>query len=267
MLLLLKIVVPPVLVAGISLAARLWGPTVGALLMGLPWLTGPVLFFLALDKGEAFGVGACTGIELGVVSICAFVLAYGAATALAPWPVCLAAAATAFAASAWATQGVDIALAPAAAIAAASLVVTYGLLPRPAGDALPGALPWWDIPARMLATLVLVGGISLSADALGPQGSGIVATFPAIVTVIGSFTHHQWGRAAVRRMLRGLTVSLLAFVVFFLVVGLTLPRSASSCPTCLLPRRRSQSAPCCSCSIGGAPRAECRPGAPATGGN
>ena len=39
----------------------------------------------------------------------------------------------------------------AAAAAAASLGVTYLLLPRPE-DALPAALPWWDIPARMLAT-------------------------------------------------------------------------------------------------------------------
>lgn len=225
MLFLLKLAVPPVLVAAISLAARLWGPTVGALLMGLPWLTGPVLFFLTLEKGAAFGVGACAGIELGVVCICAFLLAYGAASAFAPWPVCLAAAAAAFAAAAWATQGADIALATAAAVAAASLLVTYAVLPRPAGAALPAALPWWDIPARMLATLALVGGISLSADALGPQLSGVVSTFPAIVTVIGTFTHHQWGRDAARHMLRGIAVSLLAFVAFFLVVGATLPEA------------------------------------------
>jgi hypothetical protein len=214
--------VPPVLVAAISLVARLWGPTIGALLMGLPWLTGPVLLFLTLDNGTAFGVGACGGVELGVVCICAFILAYGAATAFAPWPLCVGAAALAFSATAWTVQDLDIALVPSAAIAAASLCLTYLLLPRPTTDTLPAALPWWDIPARMLATLMLVGGISLTADALGPQLSGIVSTYPAIVTVIGAFTHHQWGRDAMRRMLRGLALSLLAFVAFFLVVGLTL---------------------------------------------
>ena len=222
MLLLLKIAVSPILVAGVSLAARWWGPTIGALLMGLPWLTGPVLFFLAMDKGVEFGVAACTGIELGVVCICAFMLAYGVATAFVPWPVCLAAAAAAFAGAAAATQGLQIELGASAAAAAACLVITYLLLPRPLTDARPMALPWWDIPARMLATLVLVGGISLGADALGPQLSGIVSTYPAIVTVIGSFTHHQWGRDAVRHMLRGLALSLLAFVAFFLTVGVTL---------------------------------------------
>ena len=110
MLFLLKIAVSPILVALVSVAARWWGPTIGALLMGLPWLTGPVLYFLATDKGTDFGVAACAGIELGVVCICAFMLAYGAATAFAPWPVCLAAAAAAFAAAAWAMQGLEIAL-------------------------------------------------------------------------------------------------------------------------------------------------------------
>ena len=46
-----------------------------------------------------------------------------------------------------------------------------------------------------------------------------------IVTVVGTFTHHRWGREAVWRMLRGIAASLFAFVVFFLVVGLALPVS------------------------------------------
>jgi hypothetical protein len=224
MLLLLKVAVSPILVGAVSLAARWWGPRVGALLMGLPWLTGPVLYFLTVDKGVEFGVGACAGIELGVVCVCAFMLAYGAATmAFAAWPVCLAAAVAAFAGAAWVTHGLEIGLGASAAAAAACLAITYLLLPRPATHARPMALPWWDIPARMLATFVLVGGITLGADALGPQLSGIVATYPVIVTVIGSFTHHQWGRDAVRHMFRGLALSLLAFVMFFLVVGATLP--------------------------------------------
>jgi hypothetical protein len=224
LLFLFKVAVPPLLVAAISLAARRWGPTFGGLLMGLPWMTGPVLFFLALDKGAAFGAAASTGVELGVVCICAFMLGYGALTALAPWPVCLAAAVAAFAAAAWATQSIELTLAEAGAAAALSLALTYLLLPRPRSAPPMAALPWWDIPVRMLATFLLVGAIMLSADALGPRLSGIVSTYPAILTVIGSFTHHQWGLDAMRRVLRSLTLSLFGFVAFFLVVGATLPR-------------------------------------------
>jgi hypothetical protein len=223
MLLLLKIAVPPVLVGAVSLVARYRGPTVGALLMGLPWLSGPVLFFLALDKGLDFAVAACGGVQLGVLCICAFLLAYGWLTALAPWPFCIAAAAAGFAATAWMTQDLRLGLATAAGIAAAALAATYALLPRPRARALPAALPWWDVPVRMLATLVLVGILALGAETLGPELSGIVSTYPVIITVIGTFTHHQQGPDAVRQMLRGLALSLMAFVAFFLVVGAALP--------------------------------------------
>jgi hypothetical protein len=223
MLLLLKIAVPPLLVAITSLAARRWGPTVGGLLLGLPWMTGPVLFFLALDKGTEFAVGACTGIELGIVCVSAFLIAYGVISTYARWPASVAGSAAVFGASTVAIQDVTLPLPTAAAVAAASLGVAYLLLPRPRKPVASTALPWWDIPARMLTTCALVAIIMLSADALGARLSGIVSTYPAMVTVVGAFTHRQWGRDAVRQILRGLTVSLLVFVVFFLTVGLGLP--------------------------------------------
>ena len=223
MLFLLKIAVPPILVALMSLAARRWGPTVGGLLIGLPWMTGPVLFFLGLDKGGEFAVAASAGIQLGVVCICAFVLAYSAMSQVAPWPFCLAAATLSFWSVSWVVQGEPIALLPAAAAALASIVATYYLLPWPRGPGAPAPLPWWDIPARMLTTLLLVAVIMSSADRLGPQLSGLVSTYPVILIVVGCFTHHQWGVEAVWRVLRGLTVSLTNFIAFFLVVGLTLP--------------------------------------------
>jgi hypothetical protein len=84
-------------------------------------------------------------------------------------------------------------------------------------------LPWWDIPARMLATFCLVAGIMTTADRLGPQLSGIASTFPVIITVIGIFTHAQRGIDALLAVYRGVTLSMLGFCVFFAVVGYGLP--------------------------------------------
>jgi hypothetical protein len=233
MLFLLKIAVTPLLVAAVSLAARWWGPTIGGILMGLPWFTGPALFLLVQDKSVAFGVAACIGVELGVVCVAAFMLAYGLGSRLAHWPLSLLIAIAAFAASAWTIQHLVAlpALASsfvpplwmAAGAGALSLVVSYALLPRPRPPPALQPLPWWDIPMRMAATGALVTALMLAADALGPQLSGIFATYPVILTVVGTFTHHRWGCEAVWRMLRGVTVSLFTFVVFFLVVGLALP--------------------------------------------
>jgi hypothetical protein len=233
MLFLLKIVITPLLVAAVSLAARWWGPTVGGILMGLPWFTGPTLFILVHDKDAAFGVAACAGVELGVVCVSAYVLAYGLTSMRAGWPWSLAAGIGAFAACAWAvqdpallavlTRGLVAPLWGAAGLALVSLGITYALLPVPRTPFIADALPWWDIPMRMVTTGALVTAIMLSVDVLGPQLSGIVSTFPVIVTVIATFTHHRWGREAVWRLLRGMMRSLVGFVGYFLIVGLAMP--------------------------------------------
>jgi hypothetical protein len=215
-----------VLVAGVSIAARWWGPTIGGILMGLPWFTGPALFILVQDKGIEFGLAACAGVELGVVCVAAFMLAYGFVSKFAHWPLSLLIALAAFLGSAWTMQqlvALPVSLWSAAGAGALALVASHVLLPRPRMPPALQSLPWWDIPTRMAATGALVTALMLAADALGPQLSGIFATFPVILTVVGTFTHYRWGREAVWRMLRGVTVSLFTFVAFFLVVGLALP--------------------------------------------
>jgi hypothetical protein len=61
--------------------------------------------------------------------------------------------------------------------------------------------------------------LALLSDRLGATASGIAASFPVLLTVIGTFTHHQWGSDALLALLRGITLSLLSFVMFFWVVG------------------------------------------------
>jgi hypothetical protein len=233
MLFLLKIAVTPLLVAGVALAARWWGPTVGGILMGLPWFTGPVLFILILDQGIDFGVAACLGVMIAVTCIGGFMLAYGLVAAVAGWPLSLAAGAVAFFTGAAALSDpatlarvLPAQLPPlwaAAGLGAASLCVVLALLPRPRGGVLPQVPPWWDIPARMAAAAALVAALVTGADALGPRLAGVLASYPIILTVTGAFTHHSSGRDAIWRVLRGLAASLFGFIVFFLVLGQALP--------------------------------------------
>jgi hypothetical protein len=234
MLFLLKIAITPLLVAGVSLASRWWGPTIGGVLMGLPWFTGPTLVLLVQERGLDFGADACVGIELGVVCVAVYILTYGLVAKRARWPLSLASATATFGASVWTTQDPRFlawltSVHPSPLVAAsgaglASLAIAYLLLPRPSTAPLPKPLPWWDIPSRMIATGVLVAVLLLTADALGPRLSGILSTYPVIVTVVGTFTHYSRGREALWRMLRGVTASLFSFVVFFLVVGASLTR-------------------------------------------
>lgn len=110
-----------------------------------------------------------------------------------------------------------------AVLGAASLIGGHFLVRKPL--ALNGArmLPWWDIPVRMIATAMLVAGIAVSNDYLGATLSGIVSSYPVILTVVATFTHHRWGVDAVRALLRGVLLSLLSFVAFFWTVSQVAP--------------------------------------------
>ncbi len=222
--LILKISVPPVLVALMSLAARRWGPTFGGLIMGLPWMTGPVLFFLGLDKGIPFLVEASRGAVLAVWGMGAFILAFGwgAARGLSSG-LSVAAAIAGYVAVGLVTQTLAVPLWLAVVVAAVVLIATNGLLPLPRRAVTLGGLPAWDIPARMVATFLLVTVIMITTDVLGPQRSGIIASYPVILTVIGVFTQRQWGADSLLRVLSGISRSLLAFVGFFAVVGFSAP--------------------------------------------
>jgi hypothetical protein len=222
-LLAIKICVPPVFVALMSLAARRWGPTVGGLILGLPWMTGPVLYLLGLEKGVPYLVSAAGGAVLGAWAIAAFILAFGLASRAGSVVVALAAAIAAYIGVALGVQNVSLPQWTTTVLAVLALYGVYRLLPLPQSAAVPGRLPGWDIPARMAATFMLVCGIVACADLLGPQRSGIVASFPVIMTVIASFTFRQWGRDALLRVLRGVSQSLQAFVGFFFVVVCTSP--------------------------------------------
>jgi hypothetical protein len=218
-MLLLKLMIVPVLVALMSLAARRFGPKLGGLLLGLPWMTGPVIFFLGLEKGNVHAVGLACGALLATVSIAAYALAYGQLAQYFRWPVSMTVGALAYAAVGWSLSGLVIAPTPAALVGAGCLITAFLLLPPPRQPVQSRALPWWDIPVRMLSTAALVTVIALVSDHLGATASGIVASFPVLLTVIGTFTHHQWGTDALLALLRSLTLSLLSFVIFFWVVG------------------------------------------------
>ncbi|MGB3720391.1 MAG: hypothetical protein WBB38_12480 [Hyphomicrobiaceae bacterium] len=219
MLFLLKITITPVLVALMSLAARRWGPTIGGLVMGLPWMTGPILYFLGLERGEAYAADVAVGVLVGTICIGAYIAVFAYVAKHAPWFICLSCAALTYMVTGYATSKLGLSLWVAAMSAAASLLLAFLITPRVKDAGGLRVLPWWDIPARMLGTAMLVAFITFSADHLGPELSGIVATYPVILTIVATFTHAQWGWRAAVQLARGVSLSLLSFVAFFLVVG------------------------------------------------
>ena len=222
MLFLLKIVVTPVLVALVSIAARRWGPTFAGLIIGIPWMTGPVLFFLGLEYGETFVARTATGALVGAIAIAFSLLAFAHSAKRASWPWALLAVFAAYGVAGYVLDGLRMSATTAAIVAVASLIGANLLMPRPDVLSAPPVLPWWDIPMRMIATAVLVTIIMLIAEIFPPELVGTVSSFPVIVTVVSMFTHARWGWPPAVQLVRGVALSLLSFVAFFLVLGATI---------------------------------------------
>ncbi|SAL67399.1 Short-chain dehydrogenase/reductase SDR [Caballeronia udeis] len=84
--------------------------------------------------------------------------------------------------------------------------------------------PWWDLPLRMVLIAGLVIGVTLIAPYVGPEASGVLASFPFMVIILAVFTHRMIGPAATQQLMRGVVVALPRFAAFFYVPGLTLTK-------------------------------------------
>lgn len=222
-ILLLKLVLTPLLIGSVSLAGRRWGPTVGGLLVALPLTSGPILFFLALERGASFTVNTALGTLEGLISNAVFALAFAWLVMKWPWWVALPVALGAFLACTWALQFVTLPLPLLLGAVWLSLILALGLLPRGAAKPSRAPAPWWDIPGRMVVATSFVLLLTGVASALGPHLSGLLTPFPIFVSVLAIFTARVAGPVATAQLLRGVLLGLFACSLFFVVLALVLP--------------------------------------------
>ena len=218
----LKLVLTPVLIGGASLIGRRFGPGVAGWLIGLPFTSGPIAFFLTLERGEAFGATAAAGILAGTASQAAFCLAYAWAARRRQWPVALGAGSLAFVLVTVALNSASPPIVTTVILAIASLLISIPLLPRGVPPRASPALPVWDLPARMTLATVFVLVLTTIATALGPYLTGLLSPYPLYAAILAAFAQHHDGPQAATRTLRGLLFGLFAFAGFFLALSLSL---------------------------------------------
>ncbi len=218
-LLTLKLVLTPLLIAAASFVQHRRGGFTGGLLAGLPLTSAPVSVFLALENGSAFAARAATGTLLGVVAMSGFCAVYALSAKRLAWPSCAALASAACFAITIAVSRVPQTLAFAAAIAFPALPALVMVIGRPSGEAIVVPPAWWDTPARMIVAAAAVVAITAAAKLVGPTWSGLLATLPVFAAVMGVFSHRHAGPEAAQRVLRGIAVGAFGAAGFFLVVG------------------------------------------------
>jgi hypothetical protein len=222
MVLLLKIILVPALVASVSLAARRWGPRVAGLLTALPIVTGPALLFFAIEQGAAFAGEAARGALAALVAVAAAGVAYAWTSLRAPWWLSLLASWSAFTALTLVIHAWRPGATAALAASFASFAAVPWLLPVAAGSAAMRARWAWDLPFRMLTAMAMVLAVTELADRLGPSLSGAFTPFPVALTVLLAFTHAREGAATAIRFLRGFFTGMWSFGAFCFVAALTM---------------------------------------------
>ena len=218
----LKLVLVPVFIAAVSLVGRRWGTTVGGWLVGLPLTSGPVAFFLALEQGSVFAYQASGAIMLGIVSFYAFCLAYGWSAMRFGWFLSAFAGIVAFLAGTFLLEMTTLSLAIELALAVLVLILSLYLMPRVGRDRKAKGHMRWELPARMISATALVFLITGVASLLGPELTGLLSPFPVYATTLSAFIHRSQGGEEAVKFLRGVMVGSFTFIIFFLILSLTL---------------------------------------------
>jgi hypothetical protein len=209
----------PALVVSVSLAARRWGPKIAGLLTGLPIVTGPALFFFAVEQGDAFAAEAARAVLVSLVGVELSGVAYAWAALRAPWWASLLASWTVFFASVLVVQRAGWSANVALVAACVGLLVSQFSLPR-GGATATGPRPAWDLPFRVFAAMLLVVSVTSLAHRLGPTLSGALTPFPVAVSTLLAFSHAQGGSAAAISFLRGFMPGMWAFTAFCYVLSI-----------------------------------------------
>ena len=188
---------------------------------GLPIVSGPALFFFAVEQGDAFAAEAARAVLVSLIGVAAAALTYAWASTRTPWWLSLPLSWTSFFIGVFVFRDARWPATLALGIALAAIVLVTVALPR-AGVRTTGVRPAWDLPLRVVACMVLVLSVTALAQRLGPTVSGMLAPFPVAISILLGFSHAQQGSSSAIAFLRGFMPGMWSFAAFCYVLSMTI---------------------------------------------
>ncbi len=217
-MLILKLTLVPFFIALITLAGRRWGSRMAGLLGGFPVVAGPIVTFLALEQGQAFGAKTAVATISAAAGVSIFALTYSWVSLRASWVWALPAAVGGWCVGAflltWLPPRVEWSL----LVAVTSLVLTPYVLPTISSPAAQNSAPN-DLPFRMMAGAFLTLAVTSLASSVGAVWSGLLSVFPVLGSVLAVFIHRTQGAAQVVQMYRGMLRGLFSFIAYFVTLA------------------------------------------------
>lgn len=226
----LKMALSAGLVVAASLLVERSGPLLGAMIATLPVSAGPAYVFLALEHGPDFIARSALASLAAIAATMLYVTVYARLARRLRLPWALAAglavwlgAVTLITRRAWTLPG---ALALVGCVFVAGLALTWrcrGV--RATAGVRRGR---WDIPARALAVMAVVGLAVLAGRVLGPRAAGVIALAPVVFTSLVCILHPRIGGPATGAVLANALPGVLGNAVSLTLVHLAAPRIGSA---------------------------------------
>lgn len=220
----LKLALVPAFLAALTIAGRLWGPSVAGWLAGLPVVAGPIVLLLALERGPSFAAQASVASIAAIAASEAFNFTYAWSCRRWPWSLALAAGM-----SGWLTAAVLLvhlrhSLVWAVGAACVAVAVSQSALPRVSAHVPAGRLDAADLAVRMLAGALLTLAVTSLSASMGATWSGLLSVFPLLGIVLAVSAQREHGPGFVALLMRGMVIGRGSFAAFFAVTAAMLPR-------------------------------------------
>jgi hypothetical protein len=217
----------PTIIAFVTAASKKWGNSIGGVLASLPWVAGPIIFFIAIEQGKKFAANSIPGVMVGIIGWLIFCIVY----------ILIGKKLNAF----WSILGGYLAylvfgllLNPYIGtlniyqwLLLCFILLTLGLIFFPEvnkNEVYTTKKLRFEIPLRMLMITAFVICITFFAEKLGPSWSGILTPFPIMTAVLAVFTHYTQGIYQVRKIYMGLYTGIFGFCVFLFLQAILLEK-------------------------------------------
>ncbi len=224
---LIKLILMPLIIAGVTLVSKKWGNSIGGILASLPWVAGPIIMFIAFEQGIDFAANSISGSMVGIMGWFAFCVVYiligqkynAFLSVLGGYLVYLLVGTilNPYINNLSVYQWFILSL----------LVLSIGLRYFPtvkSGIKHSGKKLRFEIPLRMLVITLFVILLTFFAEKMGPNWSGILTPFPIMTAVLGVFTHYTQGIYQVRTIFMGLFTGLFGFTLFLFLQAILMPK-------------------------------------------
>ena len=222
-LLLVKILLATALVAAATLVQRHYGHRASGFLVGLPITTAPYLLLVAIQHGSQLTIHSAQGVLQGQIALLLFLVSYARAPISWPWWLTLSGSTSL---CLFATILISQHLFPpllSIGVLALFWLAALRLWPTTLAERTQVVQARWELPTRLLVTLLILVGLTQIAPYLGASLAGGLATLPVISIVLCAATHRSFGPSGPLQFLRGLLLSLPGATSFALAVSLLTP--------------------------------------------